>query len=264
VSVQSMSWALEQSDIVDATARYVLLCLANYADKNGKAAFPSATSLSEDSGLSVRTVRYKLDHLLEVGAICLGNQSIAAAYIDRHDRRPIVYDLCIGRGASPAPGKGRGANEDATGCSSEHNGVQLTTERGAPAAPNPSFNHPLTTNEPKEQVAAAPRKPAKFDPMTAKPSNVSEKAWADWCQHRKEIRKPLTAKSCEQQAKALEGHASPDGVLAMSITNGWTGIFPDKAASNVHQFPGQSRHTGFDQRDYRAGLTARGDGTYDF
>ena len=36
-----------------------------------------------------------------------------------------------------------------------------------------------------------------------------------------------------------------------------------KPSSNVHQFP-QSRHTGFDQRDYKAGLTARGDGTYDF
>jgi hypothetical protein len=36
-----------------------------------------------------------------------------------------------------------------------------------------------------------------------------------------------------------------------------------KSSSNVHQFP-QSRHTGFDQRDYKAGLTARGDGTYDF
>ncbi|WP_346399944.1 Pyocin large subunit-like protein [Pseudomonas syringae] len=34
-------------------------------------------------------------------------------------------------------------------------------------------------------------------------------------------------------------------------------------ASNVHQFP-QSRHTGFDTRDYKAGLTPRGDGTYDF
>lgn len=37
-----------------------------------------------------------------------------------------------------------------------------------------------------------------------------------------------------------------------------------KVASNVHQFPSQSRHTGFEDRDYKAGLVARGDGTYDF
>jgi hypothetical protein len=36
-----------------------------------------------------------------------------------------------------------------------------------------------------------------------------------------------------------------------------------QAPSNVHHLP-TSRHTGFDQRDYKAGLTARGDGTYDF
>jgi hypothetical protein len=115
----------------------------------------------------------------------------------------------------------------------------------------------------QEQGADAPAKSDKFDPLTAKPDNVSEKAWADWCQHRKEIRKPLTAKSCEQQAKALAGHVAPDQVLAISIANGWTGIFPDKSASNVHHLP-SSRHTGFDQRDYKAGLTARGDGSYDF
>jgi hypothetical protein len=115
----------------------------------------------------------------------------------------------------------------------------------------------------QKQGAGAPAKSAKFDPLTAKPANVSDKAWADWCQHRKEIRKPLTAKSCEQQAKALEGHAAPDQVLATSISNGWTGIFPEKVASNVHPFP-QSRHTGFAERDYTAGLTLREDGSYAF
>ncbi|BBP51223.1 hypothetical protein PHLH3_08490 [Pseudomonas sp. St386] len=115
----------------------------------------------------------------------------------------------------------------------------------------------------QKQGAGAPAKSSKFDPLTAKPENVSEKAWADWCQHRKEIRKPLTAKSCEQQAKSLLGHSAPDQVLATSIANGWTGIFPEKAVGNVHQFPA-SRHTGFEGRDYKAGLTARGDGTYDF
>lgn len=37
-----------------------------------------------------------------------------------------------------------------------------------------------------------------------------------------------------------------------------------KPAANVHHFPGQSRHTGFDQRDYTAGLIEREDGTNGF
>lgn len=37
-----------------------------------------------------------------------------------------------------------------------------------------------------------------------------------------------------------------------------------KPAGNVHHFPGASRHSGFDQRDYSAGLVQREDGTYGF
>jgi hypothetical protein len=107
----------------------------------------------------------------------------------------------------------------------------------------------------QEPVAGAPVK-GKFDPLTAKPENVSEKAWSDWCQHRKEIRKPLTAKSCEQQAKALVGHPNPDQVLSTSISNGWTGIFPDKVTSNVHPFPSrrQVNEPDFDSTEWARDL----------
>ena len=104
----------------------------------------------------------------------------------------------------------------------------------------------------------ASRKP-KFDPMTIRPENVSIECWMDWCQYRKEIRKPLTARMCQQQAKALAGHPSPDAVLNQSIANGWTGIFPDKVST-----PAQSRHHGFDRRDYTEGLNLREDGTHGF
>lgn len=96
-----------------------------------------------------------------------------------------------------------------------------------------------TDTEQDQKPAAAPKpkaKSAKFDPLTVKPANVTEKAWADWCQHRREIHKPLTAKSCEQQAKALEGHVNPDQVIANSIAGGWSGLFPDKVTDNVRQF----------------------------
>lgn len=86
-------------------------------------------------------------------------------------------------------------------------------------------------SEQAPMVADAPSgkksKPAKFDPLTVRPANVSEHVWADWCQHRKEIGKPLTATSCKKQTALLAGHGDPDKVLTNSISNGWTGIFPD-------------------------------------
>lgn len=130
----------------------------------------------------------------------------------------------------------------------------------------PDTDTDTDTEQDQKHVATAPApvkpKPCKFDPLTAKPANVSPEAWADWCQHRREIHKPLTAKSCEQQAKALEGHVSPEQVIANSIAGGWSGLFPDKVTSNVHQLP--SRHAGFSDRDYTAGLIQREDGTYAF
>jgi hypothetical protein len=136
-----MTWALQipSSELQGSPARHVLLCLANYAGTDGRAAFPSVATLAEDTGLSERTVRSKLDELEAAGWISRGNQAIAAVYIDRRDRRPVVYDLQMVRGASVAPRHERGA-ADGTGCSSQQNGVQLTTERGAGAAPNPSLN----------------------------------------------------------------------------------------------------------------------------
>ncbi|WP_030130835.1 helix-turn-helix domain-containing protein [Pseudomonas sp. QTF5] len=146
-----MTWALAlpKASLENPAARHVLLCLANYAGSDGRGAFPSALTLSSDTGLSERTVRSKLDELEALGLIKEGNQAIAAAYIDRRDRRPTVYDLQLSRGANAAPRIKRGAN-DSTGCSSEQNGVHLTTERGAAAAPNTSLNHQVTEEQQRE------------------------------------------------------------------------------------------------------------------
>ncbi|KPY92123.1 Uncharacterized protein ALO43_03339 [Pseudomonas tremae] len=143
-----MSWALQipRVTLSDSSARHVLLCLANYAGTDGRGAFPSATTLSEDTGLSERTVRSKLELLRASELIVPGNQALAAVYIERHDRRPVVYDLPIKRGANPAPRTERGA-DDGTGCKSQQNGVQNSTERGAKSAPNTSLNHQLTEQQ---------------------------------------------------------------------------------------------------------------------
>lgn len=148
-----MSWALSLpvQTLKDSSARHVLLCLANYAGSNGTGAFPSASTLAQDTGLSERTVRYKLDDLEQSGLIKKGNQAIAAVHIDRHDRRPVVYDLQILRGANPAPRTKRGA-DDAAGCNPQQNGVQSGTERGAAAAPNTSLNHQLTEEQQQREL----------------------------------------------------------------------------------------------------------------
>ncbi|MCE0955835.1 helix-turn-helix domain-containing protein [Pseudomonas asiatica] len=232
MSIQSMVWALVQQEVKEPTSRHVLLCLANYAGPDGRGAFPSAHTLAVDTGLSERTVRYKLDALESAGLIRRGNQAIAAAHIDRHDRRPVVYDMVEKRGAAAAPrdeeDAERGANEDAPGCSSQQNGVQMTTERGAAAAPNPSYNRQLTVNKPIGDKSPDRKcRKSKFDPLTAKPANASIQAWGDFCEMRKAKRAPLTARACELIAKKLANHPEPDAVLDKSTTNSWSDIYPE-------------------------------------
>ena len=84
--------------------------------------------------------------------------------------------------------------------------------------------------EKKPSGAKAPSrsKTEKFDPVAVKPENVSAQTWIDWCQHRREIKKPLTATTCAKQAKTLAGHHDADAVINQSISNGWTGLFPEK------------------------------------
>jgi len=160
VSVQAMTWALEQRLVSDPTARHVLLCLANYADKNGRGAFPSVASLADDTGLSARTVQAKLRVLEEQGIVVEGNRAVAAAYINRRDRVPTCYDIIMERGESTAPrteqrGESPAPRENPTGCSSQQNGVNLTTERGEGAAPNPSLNHQGTEEQLQREADSA-------------------------------------------------------------------------------------------------------------
>jgi hypothetical protein len=244
MSIQSMTWALEQRLVSDPTCRHVLLCLANYADKEGRGAFPSAASLAADTGLSERTIRYKLDSLESLGAIRRGNQAIAAAYIDRHDRRPVVYDVVSNRGAADAPREERGANEDATGCSSQQSGVQMKTERGAAAAPNPSSIRQLSVNNPIGEKTPQPkvRKP-KFDPTTVKPANVSAEAWDGFCEMRRSKGKPLTERACQLIANKLTGHSEPDAVLDRSTANSWSDVYPEQILAGAGAKAG--RHTAY-------------------
>lgn len=147
MSWQATAWAIEQPEVKDPITRLVLLCLANYAGADGSNAFPSIERLARDTCLSERAVQYQLRKLVKLMLIRKGNQAIAAAHIQRADRRPTVYDLLLERGAPHAP-------RQATGCTSEPNGVHIDAPRGAPHAPDPIRDPPL--NIKRESARAIP------------------------------------------------------------------------------------------------------------
>lgn len=136
---------------------------------------------------------------------------------------------------------------------------------------------PLTINqEPEDQTPCAPPahdaepKADLFDrfwnlyPNKKNKSNA-RKAWA---------KLKVTDHLFDQIAAGLARYcASPDWVKdgGQFIPHPTTWLngkrWEDEVAlptSNVHKFPGASRHSGFDDRDYTKGLTEREDGTYAF
>ncbi|MDC8802656.1 helix-turn-helix domain-containing protein [Halomonas pacifica] len=159
MSVQAISWALEQQVVTDASARHVLVALANHADNKGRDAYPSVNLLCRYTGLKRRTVLDKLKLLQDMGVIVRGNQRIAEAKIKRADRRPVVYDIRIDLGygeilvtdeqeighrdAGSAP---RRKSRDADAASRFDDGVQVAAARGADSAPKPSLTKKIHTH----------------------------------------------------------------------------------------------------------------------
>lgn len=207
--------------------KLVLIKLADNASDQGEC-WPSYQHIADQCEIDRSTVRKHIKHLEAQGLVRIENRE------GPKGNSTNLYYLTL---RNPV-----GQNSTPVGPESTGVGPQPTPPVGPDSTRTSHSFEPVT--EPVEQtVAAAPsamKKALKFDPMTAKPSNVSDQAWADWCQHRKEIRKPLTATTCAKQAKTLAGHHAPDAVINQSISNGWTGLFPDKVLPGAQQ--GQRRN----------------------
>jgi phage replication O-like protein O len=74
------------------------------------------------------------------------------------------------------------------------------------------------------------------------PPEISPEKWAEWVQHRIEIRKKLTPSTIAKQIKVLTQSIADgidaEAVIDESITNGWTGLFPAKqkgSTNGTHQ-----------------------------
>lgn len=105
------------------------------------------------------------------------------------------------------------------------------------------------------------------------PHNLDEALIADYLAVRKAKRAPVSARVWSALNAKLDQCAAFGVTAAQAITiaidSGWQGfevewVTKRFAAQQPAKPATNSRHTGFDQRDYKAGLTAREDGTYDF
>ena len=161
------------------------------------------------------------------GVYGLLQELINAGYVQRHQGRQdngLLGEINYLVSESPLPAQPLPASPDtAQPYPANPTLVSIEGEQG--------LKQQARTEKPSGTKAPSRTKAAKFDPVTAKPESVSDQTWQDWCQHRAEIKRPLTATTCAKQAKTLAGHHDADAVINQSISNGWTGLFPEKVVA---------------------------------
>ncbi|UZR29061.1 dihydrolipoyllysine-residue succinyltransferase component of 2-oxoglutarate dehydrogenase complex [Methylococcus mesophilus] len=97
------------------------------------------------------------------------------------------------------------------------------------------------------RAGGSPPKPDPYDPRTEPiPDCIPPQAWADYCQHRQDLKAPLTPMASKRAIKLLteahEAGQSPEAIIDKSILSGWQGLFPDKNPPQRRRNPDGSHH----------------------
>lgn len=104
MSWEASAWAMAKGRAyeLEPTTRFVMLTMANYADKEGNDIYPSLRTLEADTGLEETTIRRHIKKLIAVGLLDYGDQSIVANNPKfRNDRLPKVYRFLFEGPAGP-------------------------------------------------------------------------------------------------------------------------------------------------------------------
>lgn len=139
MSLKAMVWVMEAAPTKNQGELAVLYALADRANDDGSAAFPSQDWLAQRSRCTTRTVRNHLQAMEERGLIRRGDQRMVAHF--RPDRRPVVWDICMDGGKIFPGGKiDRAENSGRTTGKSEQNDRKMVSYK-------PSINHPEPSNQ---------------------------------------------------------------------------------------------------------------------
>lgn len=212
--------------------KFVLVALADLAKDRG--VFASRNKLHEMTGISTRRITDILNRLIAGGYISRVN----TARIENGMRKAAVYRF-TGMGDAASPVTGRHLGHSVTPRGDTASSVQVTqcppnykttlrksndADAPAPAAsqPSPPISSPVTVPRPK---------PPKFDPATLSLPHGSglANAWAEFAQHRREIKAPLTPTAAQRIVADLAAVNEANAVEALrkSVKHGWRGVFLD-------------------------------------
>lgn len=193
MSIKVMS-ALWDSGPQDKTALLVLLALADFCDDDG-VCFPSIRRIAEKCRMTERGAQKAIRKMESDGWLTIKTGN------GRHGTN--VYKIHT----TPNDIQGVNSVQGEQECKKPRTRVQETLNGGSP---EPS----VTIKEPSVSEILG--------------GVASQEVAADFIEHRRQMKKPLTVMAAKRMAKRLAESSDPDAVLSLSIENGWQGVFPDK------------------------------------
>ena len=243
MSVAATNWVWTQS-MAEGADRLVLLALADFADESGNC-FGSWGKLGEKTRLSRCTIARSVKRLQKSGELVMvekGHRKLAGDGAEATVWQiPGVAEMGI-RMRPVSERDPSGIRMRPKWCQNE---TQVVSERDpniknikeheetkSADAPAPAASQPSLPSSPP--VTVPPPKPPKFDPATVTlPHGAGfAAAWAEFAQHRREKRSPLTPTAAQRMLKTLSSVNEVQAVEALhrSIANSWTGVFVNKPA----------------------------------
>jgi len=209
MSIQARDWAYSLA--LRAPAKPVLVALAEHI-KDQPQCWPSMNRLAEMTGYDRRTVRRAIRKLQDCGLI----------EVETRPGLPDKFTLNLsttGVRESLGSESPQGQSDPGVGLESPGGGVRVTQEVGQ-SDPRTGKNRKGTGREPEKEAVELP------DWM---PANL----WADFVEHRRKTKAPMTDIAQQRALKKLAAMRSEgqniEAVVEQSIINGWKGLFPVKA-----------------------------------
>jgi hypothetical protein len=257
MSVAATNYAIRFCGLQDVAAKMALTALAWKSDQaTPHLAHMSNEQLREETGLkSVNGIKEALRRLVAAGEVTVlrvGGRNLATEYelsgYLRHVQTAEVSPSDISDYDSKVSPNDTNRQITTVKCrhltpkDKDNNKTEdISADAPAPATASPS---PPSSSE----KASKPRKPStpKFDPASLPlPHGPGlARAWAEFAQHRREIRAPLTPTAAKRIVDDLAAVNEAAGVEALrkSVKHGWRGCFVEAPAKpTIVELPPQGR-----------------------
>jgi len=251
MSVAATNYVWTQSP-ADGADRLVLLALADFADDSGNC-FGSWGKLEEKTRLARATVARCLRRLQDRGELIMvekGHRKLAGDGAEASIWKIPGVSAEMGLRMRPVSERDPSSvRMRPKWCQNETPTIRNNKERNKGAdAPAPAISSPSLPSSSEKEAPKPKRAPApKFDPSSLPlPHGPGlARAWAEFAQHRREIKAPLTPTAAKRIVGDLAAvnEAAAAEALRKSVKHGWRGVFvdPPPTAPKLVTLPPQGR-----------------------